>query len=59
MTPFSCRIYAALAGVLLMKESFATLVCIEPMAVKSGVPTCSLDGVTFIRIGYKYFKYLN
>jgi hypothetical protein len=26
---------------------------------KSGVPTCPLDGVTFIRTGYKYFKYLN
>jgi hypothetical protein len=46
----------------LMKQSFTKLVCIELMAIplkKSGVPTSLLDGVTFIRMRYKYFKYLN
>jgi hypothetical protein len=36
-----------------------SLVCIEPRAVPlkmSGVPTCPLDGVTFISMWYKYFK---
>jgi hypothetical protein len=45
-----------------MKQSFTTLVCIEPMAIplkKSGEPTSPLDGGTFIHMRYKYFKYLN